>query len=321
MRVELPGFFDLQVNGFGGVDFNDPAIGSDDVVRAIERLRETGVTRFLPTLISAPLDRFAVCARRLSDFPSSAVAGIHMEGPYLAPEARGAHPADALRPASLDDFRRRQEAAQGRIVLVTLAPEVPGALLLTDRLVAEGVRVAIGHTVASAEQIRDAVTAGAVLSTHFGNGCPAVVPRHPNFLWEQLAADALAASLIVDGHHLPDAVVKVVTRAKGPERLVLVTDATAAAGQPPGPYQLAGVAVELAAGRVTIAGTDQLAGSALTMDAAVGKMVRASGLLLADVALMASTIPAALVGAYAAGRVVADWDAEASRLSVREVSD
>jgi N-acetylglucosamine-6-phosphate deacetylase len=318
MRVELSGFFDLQVNGFGGVDFNDPRTGPDDVAETIALLRATGVTRFLPTLITAPLERFAACARTLADHADPAIPGLHMEGPYIAHEARGVHsPADIV-PASFDDFRRRQDAARGRILLVTLAPEVPGALELVERLVADGVRVAIGHTAAPAERIRDAVRAGATLSTHLGNGCPWALPRHPNFIWEQLAHDELSATLITDGHHLPDSVIKVMARAKGKERLVLATDAMAAAGRPPGRYQLGELDVELLSdGRATIVGTDRLAGSALTMDVAIGVMVRASGLSLEDVAPMAAEIPARAVGREPAGRVVAEWDG--TRLAIRDV--
>ena len=191
------------------------------------------MTRFLPTLITGPAERFLACARLLAACPDPAVAGLHMEGPYLAPEAAGAHPDAHLAPPSFEDFSRRQEAAGGRILLVTLAPEVPGALPLIERLVAAGVRVAIGHSAAGPGAIRDAVHAGATLSTHLGNACPLLLPRHPNLLWEQLAADELAAGLIVDGHHLPPSVVKVMVRAKSLARTVLVTDAIAAAGPAP----------------------------------------------------------------------------------------
>src|SRR4051812_5698099 len=320
MQVALSGFFDLQVNGFAGVDFNDPRIGAGEIALAIAALRTTGVTRFLPTLITAPLERFAACARTLADCPDPAIAALHMEGPYLAPEARGAHPGAHLAPASLDDFARRQEAARGRIALVTLAPEVPGALALIERLVTDGVRVAIGHTTAPAECIREAVRAGATLSTHLGNGCPALVPRHPNFLWEQLAADELCASIIADGHHLPDAVIKVILRAKRRDRLALVTDAIAAAGQPPGRYRLGELEVALSADhRVSIAGTDQLAGSALTLDVAIAEMVRATGVSLEDAAAMAAEVPARALGQAPAGRVIAEWDGR--RLVVLRVED
>jgi N-acetylglucosamine-6-phosphate deacetylase len=322
MRVELPGFFDLQVNGFGGIDFNDPAISQEEFARAIAAQRATGVTRFLPTLITSPFEPFARCARTLAACTDPAVAGIHMEGPYLAYDARGAHPPEHLAPASIEDFQRRQEAAGGRIVLVTLAPEVPGALPLVEHLVASGVRVAIGHTCATAEQVREAVAAGASLSTHLGNGSPRVIPRHPNFIWEQLAADELVASLIVDGHHLAPSVVKVMVRAKGAERVVLVTDAIKAAAQPPGRYTIGAVDVELSpAGRVTLVGGDTLAGAAITMDAEVANTVRFTGLPLEVAAAMASTGPARVVGQAAAGRVIADWDPERCALRVERVVD
>jgi hypothetical protein len=188
-------------------------------------MRRTGVTRCLPTLITSSFDRFAASARVLSHSSHPAIAGIHMEGPYVSPDDgyRGAHPQADVATPTLDDFRRRQDAAAGRIVLVTLAPERPGALRLIEHLVAAGIRVALGHTAATAPQIADAITAGATLATHLGNGCPQLLPRHPNVIWDLLAADALAASVIADGHHLPPATVKSLIRAKGARRTILVT--------------------------------------------------------------------------------------------------
>src|SRR5262245_4381804 len=147
MTIQFPGLFDLQVNGFGGIDFNGPGLTADRAAEALERMRATGVTRCLPTLITSSFDRFAASAQVLSRLSHPACAGIHMEGPYVSPEdgARGAHPRAYVAPASVDDFKRRQDAACGRIVLVTLAPEVPGALALIEFLVAAGVRVGLGH--------------------------------------------------------------------------------------------------------------------------------------------------------------------------------
>jgi N-acetylglucosamine-6-phosphate deacetylase len=321
-RVSLPGFFDLQVNGFAGVDFNDPAANPEDFDRAAAALRQTGVTRFLPALITSSTDSFARCARRVAAWRHPAAVGIHMEGPYLAPEARGVHPLAHLAPASIDDFARRQDAAEGRILIVTLAPEVSGALALIEHLVARNVRVSLGHTVASPAQIRDAVLAGATLSTHLGNGCPRQLPRHPNFLWEQLAADGLVGTLIADGHHLPDSVVKVMVRAKTKERMVLVTDCVAAAGRPAGEHQIGDLRVSLSPeGRVTLAGTETLAGSALTLDVAVANTVRFTGLSLEEVWPMASTQAARAVGLDARGRVDATWDDDACRLEIERVHD
>jgi N-acetylglucosamine-6-phosphate deacetylase len=322
MRVALPGLFDLQVNGFGGIDFNAPDLTRDRAAEALDRMRETGVTRCLPTLISSSFDRFAASARVLGQLPHPAVAGIHMEGPYISTDegARGSHPRADVAPASVDDFHRRQDAAGGHIRLVTLAPEVSGALPLIEHLVEAGVRVAIGHTVASPEQIADAIRAGASLATHLGNGCPQMLPRHPNVIWELLAADAVFASLIVDGHHLPPPTVKAMIRAKGPSRTILVTDAVAAAAAAPGRYTLGSVDCELGGdGRVSLPGTPYLAGSSLTLDRAIVNTVRFTGLTLDVVVAMASTIPATCLGMTTAGTVMADWESASSELQIRGV--
>lgn len=323
-EITSPGFVDLQVNGFAGVDFNDPATSQAEISAATAAMRATGVTCFLATVISAPLDRFSACARTLARSAEPALAGIHMEGPYISPEdgARGAHRREDISPPTLDDFRRRQEAAGGRIRLVTIAPEVTGAIAMIERLVSDGVRVAIGHTNASPQQVRDAVTAGATMSTHLGNGCPQVLPRHPNFVWEQLAADELMAGLIVDGHHLPAATVKAMVRAKTPARTILVTDAITAAGQPPGEYRLGNVSVRLDdTGRVAVPGQPNLAGSALSLDRAIGNTVAFTGLPLSDVLPMATTTPARYLGLRPRGAVRARWTPSTSRLVVTHVTD
>ena len=323
MRLELPGFVDIQVNGFTGVDFNDPESSPEEIIRAIDAIHATGVTRLLPTLVTGPLERFARCARTLIDLNLPGVAGLHMEGPYISPldGPRGAHPRAHVAPASLDDFARRQEAADGRIVLVTLAPEVPGALDLIEHLAGGGIRVAIGHSDATPALVRDAVAAGATLSTHLGNGCAAMLPRHQNVIWEQLATDGMWASVIADGHHLPPSIVKVFARAKPAHRMILVTDAIAAAGCPPGPYRLGEIDIDLAPdGRVSLRGTPFLAGSALSMPEAIGNTVRFTGQELNRVVAMASSIPADYLGIATSGTVTAEWREEESTLRVLEVS-
>jgi N-acetylglucosamine-6-phosphate deacetylase len=322
IRLTHPAFLDLQVNGFAGVDFNDPATGAEQIHHAIDALRTHGVTRFLPTIISGPLDRFERCARTLIALNAPAIPGLHMEGPYISPEdgPRGAHRREDTAPASLDDFKRRQDAAAGRIKIVTLAPEVPGALALIEYLRHTGVHAAIGHTAATPDQVRDAIRAGATLSTHLGNGCAQMLPRHPNFLWEQLAADELLASFIVDGHHLPPATVKAMVRAKTPSRVVLVTDAIAAAGQPPGEYRLGAVTVRLDEnGRVAVPGQPNLAGSALSMDRAVANTVRFAGIPLDQALAMASTIPASYLDTTPSGVLEMEWDPGAFTLRVLKV--
>jgi N-acetylglucosamine-6-phosphate deacetylase len=325
MTVTLPGLFDLQVNGFGGVDFNGPGLTADRVAEALERIRATGVTRCLPTLITSSFARFARNARVLAGTVDPTVVGLHMEGPYISPAdgARGAHPSEQVVPATIDDFKRRQEAARGRVVLVTLAPEVDGALRLVEHLVSTGVRVAIGHTAAPPGKLRDAIAAGATLATHLGNGCPQMLPRHPNIIWELLAADSIVASVIADGHHLPASTLKSIVRAKGPERTILVTDAMAAAGWSAErrSFTVGDVICELAAdGRVSLPGTPYLAGSSLTLDRAIANTVRATGLPIETVIPMASTMPAALLGMAPAGTITADWNPDTHDLRIRNLA-
>lgn len=301
-----PGFVDLQVNGFGGVDYNDTATRPEEVHRSLEAMADTGVTLCLPTIVTSSREHFVACARVVLAARHPAVAGLHMEGPYISAQDgfRGAHPLAHVRAADLDDFERRQEGADGAIRLVTLAPEVPGAVALTEALADRGIRVAIGHTNATSAQIADAVQAGATLSTHLGNGCPVMLPRHPNPIWDQLADDRLTASIIVDGHHLPAATVKAIVRAKTPARCILVTDAMMAAGCPPGRYRLGELDVELSpTGRVAAPGSATLAGSSLTLDRAVALTVAMAGVPLAEAAAMASTRAAEFIGVATRGSV------------------
>jgi N-acetylglucosamine-6-phosphate deacetylase len=198
-----------------------------------------------------------------------------------------------VRPPDLDEFRRWQDAAHGRIRILTLSPEWPDAPRYIERITAEGVVASIGHTQATAAQIADAVSAGATLSTHLGNGAHQLLRRHPNYIWDQLAEDRLMAGFIVDGHHLGPAFLKSAIRAKTVERSVLVTDAATPAGATPGRYAIADQPVDLTEdGRVVLAGTDRLAGSALNMCRGVENLMRLAGLSLADAIRMATLNPA-----------------------------
>jgi N-acetylglucosamine-6-phosphate deacetylase len=295
-----PGFVDLQVNGFAGVDYNSPAAAQEDIARSIRAIFSTGVTRFFPTVITGSPDGMAGALRNLAAARESledgaAMEAFHVEGPHISPEdgPRGAHPAGWVRPPRYYEFQQWQEAARGHVRLVTLSPEWPGALRYIEQLSREGVVASIGHTRATREQIQDAVSAGATLSTHLGNGAHAVLPRHPNYIWEQLAEDRLAASFIVDGIHLSDAFLRVALRAKGVERSILITDAVMPAMCAPGPYKLGEVEVELKDDRrVVLRGGTRLAGSSLRMDRAVGNVIEHPGLTLTEAITMATTNPA-----------------------------
>jgi N-acetylglucosamine-6-phosphate deacetylase len=295
-----PGFIDLQVNGFAGVDYNNPRTSHQEIARSLRAQFATGVTRLYPTVITgAPGDMLA-CLRNLAAARESlpegpAIAGFHVEGPHISPEdgPRGAHPLPWVRPPDLDEFLRWQEAARGQIRIVTLSPEWPEAIPYIERIAAEGVVASIGHTQASPARIAAAVSAGATLSTHLGNGAHPLLRRHPNYIWDQLAEDRLMAGFIVDGIHLGAAFLKSAIRAKTVDRSVLVTDAATPAGAAPGRYLLADQPVDLTIdGRVVLAGTDRLAGSALHMHRGVENLMRLAGLSLAEAIRMATLNPA-----------------------------
>ncbi|MBZ5634162.1 MAG: amidohydrolase family protein [Acidobacteriia bacterium] len=299
-----PGFVDLQVNGFAGVDYNSPVVLTDvaleEIARSIRRMFSTGVTRFFPTVITGSPDDMLAALRNLARAREKlaygpAMEAFHVEGPHISPEdgPRGAHPARWVRPPDFDEFRRWQDAAQGNVRLVTLSPEWPESARYIEQLSREGIVISIGHTRATRQQIEDAVHAGATLSTHLGNGADKMLPRHPNYIWEQLAEDKLAASFIVDGLHLPDSFLRVALRAKGIERSVLVTDAVMPAMCAPGPYRLGEVEVELKEDqRVVLRGGTRLAGSSLRMDAAISNVMRVAGLSLTEAIAMATVNPA-----------------------------
>src|SRR5260370_13325362 len=251
-----PGWIDLQVNGFAGVDYNSPSASYEEISRSIRAMFATGVTRFFPTVITGSPENMSGALRNVANekecIPEgAAMEAFHVEGPYISPDdgPRGAHPRRWVRPPNLDEFRRFQDAAQGHIRLITLSPEWPEATQFIETVVREGVVVSIGHTRASAHEIAAAVSAGATLSTHIGNGAHSTLPRHPNYIWEQLAEDRLAASFIVDGIHLPKSFLSVAPSPLGLERSILVTDAVMPAGWAPAPYKIDHVDVEMHADR------------------------------------------------------------------------
>lgn len=300
LRWLAPGFIDLQVNGFAGADYCSPDTTLEDLARSLSAQFASGVTRLFATVITGPreamLAALANLARARRELPfGQAIEGIHVEGPFISPHdgPRGAHPREHVRPPDLEEYRRWQDAAEGLVRMVTISPEWPEAPAFIEAITSEGVVAAIGHMDATAEQIDAAVRAGARLSTHLGNGAHATLPRHPNYIWHQLADDRLAASFIVDGIHLDASFLRVALRAKGIERSVLITDAVAPSGCEPGLYRLGDQEVELhPEGRVTLRGTGRLAGSALRMDRGVENLMRLAGLTLPEALTMAARNPA-----------------------------
>lgn len=274
------GFVDLQVNGCRGVDFSSPGLTEEDIRAAAAWQYERGTLAFCPTIITSDLAVYRhvlpLLARGMAEqSPGTArMVGLHLEGPFISPEdgAVGAHPREHTRLPSLAMFDELYTLAEGRIALLTLAPELPGAVELIRRAVELGVVVSIGHTLAGESEVRAAVEAGASLSTHLGNGVPNLLHRHHNPLWPQLAEPRLGAMLITDGHHLPPALIRAVLAAKGPEKVLVTSDAAPAAGLPPGDYAFFGTRARLeppapgaACGRLRNLERDTLAGSAATM--------------------------------------------------------
>jgi N-acetylglucosamine-6-phosphate deacetylase len=332
-----PAFFDLQINGYGGVWFSDERLTADQVLEVLEGYRTHGVTQLFPTLITNSHEALvhgfatirAACDRET--WADSMVAGCHLEGPFISPEdgPRGAHPAAYVRVCDWNEFAKLNSASGGRIRLVTVAPESTGAEDFIRRAVANHVTVALGHTSANSGQVQSAVNAGAKLSTHLGNGAHPVLKRHPNYIWDQLGEPRLWASVISDGHHLPESVLRSIVAAKTVERTIITCDASGLAGCEPGFYSTPfGKFEVLADGRIIVAGQQTLlAGSALTTEVCVARMIRATGVSLRTACDMAGRVPAALfnvdktplIPGRIANHILFDWQPVDAVISIREV--
>ena len=301
-----PAWIDLQVNGYGGQEFSAADLTPEKVRRIALAMDAFGVGRFCPTVTTGGEEviehalRTIAAACQSSSEVGRRVAGIHLEGPYLSPEdgPRGAHRREYCRLPDFDQFRRWQDAAGGRIRILTMAVELDGAIEFIEQVADTGVVVAIGHSAPDSGRIRAAVDAGVRLSTHLGNGCHTVLPRHPNYLWDQLADDRLTASLIVDGHHLPPSVVKTFVRAKTPGRCLLISDLAGQAGLPPGRHagNLSEVEI-LDDGRLVVAGQRELlAGASAPIGVGVANVMRMAQVSLSEAVAMAVDLPAKLLG-------------------------
>jgi N-acetylglucosamine-6-phosphate deacetylase len=296
-----PAFWDIQTNGRMGNSFSSPDLTVEQATAVIRQQASLGTARLCPTLITAPADALLRGVRTIAaacdEFPDVAarVLGIHLEGPFLSERDgyRGAHPASAIRDPDSELFRELQQASGRRICLITVAPERAGSIEFIRAATADGVVVALGHTAADGPTIRAAVAAGARLSTHLGNGIVSTLPRHPNPIWEQAGLDELSASFIADGHHLDRATLRVLTRAKGPMRTILVSDASPLAGLPPGVY--GEWAVE-PAGKIVVAGTPYLAGSNQGLETGLRTLLEASGWTIEHALATVTTNPARLLG-------------------------
>jgi len=239
-----PGLIDNQINGFAGVDFSGNNLSADGMIEATQAIWREGVTTFLPTLITNSnenlLKNLIILeeARSSNESLGESIPGFHLEGPYISPDEgyRGCHPVKHIRKPSREEFLRYQQAAGGKIIQITLAPEIEGAMEFIRLCANDGIVVAIGHTNASADQIGQAVENGARLSTHLGNGCANFIHRHKNPIWPQLANDRLTPSVIADGQHLLPEEIRVFYKVKGPGNIILTSDVIYLAGMAPGKY-------------------------------------------------------------------------------------
>ena len=285
--VAVPGFVDLQVNGYAGVDFL--AASRADYERAGEALLEGGVTAYQPTFITAPEETLVAALREVPDTPQ--VIGAHVEGPFLSPERLGTHPAVDRREPDLELLRRLLDA--GRITQFTLAPERPGAEALIAELLERGIVVAAGHTNATAEEAHTAFDLGVSTVVHLFNAMRPFRSRDPGIAGVALTRPDVSVQMIVDGHHLSHETVRLIWAAAA-GRAALVTDAMAGAGLAAGSYQLGAVAVEVADG-VPMRGDGVFAGTVLTMHDAV-RNLHALGVPLSAAVGAATVVPARIIG-------------------------
>lgn len=301
-----PGWLDLQINGFGGHDPNAADTSPEVVASMVRAMWSTGVAASCITICTEAEERILrslraiVAACDADPLVAASVLGIHVEGPHIAREdgPRGAHPLAHIRPPDVAEYRRWQDSARGRIRIITVSPEYDEAIGYIRAIVADGVVASIGHTAANGDQIRAAIDAGARWSTHLGNGAHALLPRHPNYIWDQLTEDRLSAGFIFDGHHLPPSIMKPLIRAKGIERTILVSDAVTFAGMPPGIYELFdGASAELTPeGRFQLAGTPYLAGAVAALPVCVANAIRHADVTVREAVRMVTANPARLLG-------------------------
>lgn len=300
-----PGLYDLQLNGYRGIWFSSESLTEDQVEQVILDFVEHGITRCLPTLITNSFDAIAHGLRTIqaacqrSRLVRHVVAGCHIEGPYISPEngPRGAHPVQHVRAPSVAELNQWQQLSGGLVRLVTLAPEWPGSADFIRAAVASGITIAIGHTAANSDTIREAISAGARLGTHLGNGCAAMIPRHDNVFWPQLADDRLTCSVISDGFHVPATMLQCISRCKPRDRIVLTSDVSGFGGCAPGRYSSGAVDVDvLPDGRIVVAGQTQfLAGSGALTGECVLKFAATCGWTLKDAWWLASSAPAQIL--------------------------
>ncbi len=318
--VLAPGFLDIHMHGGTGVDLMRAS--PSDLPRLGKFLATHGVTGYFPTTVAAPLDATCAALGRLADAIEAAVndksvearpLGIHLEGPFLSHKRRGVHPPENLVAPTIEIFDRFWQAARGHVRMLTIAPEIDGAMEVIAEAARRKVCVSIGHSDALMPIAQDAVKAGARHATHTFNAMRPLDHRDPGIIGEVLSDDRISADIIVDGIHVEPHVVKVFLRAKGHERAVLITDAISATGMPDGRYLLGPIEVDVKDGKCTSGGS--LAGSVLTMDRAVRNVMQFSDWSLRDAVRAATLNPAQAAGLQGQGALVPGAAADFNVLS------
>jgi N-acetylglucosamine-6-phosphate deacetylase len=321
--VLAPGFVDIHMHGGAGLDLMRAM--PSELPRLGKFLTTHGVTGYFATTVAAPLDATCAALGRLADAIEAAAKepptdsaqarplGIHLEGPFLSHKRRGVHPPECLVSPTIEVFERLWQAARGHVRMLTIAPEIPGALEVIAEAARRNVCVSIGHSDADMPTAHSAVQAGARHATHTFNAMRPLDHREPGILAEVLGNDHLSADIIVDGIHLDPAVVKLFLRAKGHDRAVLITDAISATGMPDGRYQLGPIEVDVKDGKCTSNGS--LAGSVLTMDRAVRNVTKFSEWTLRDAVQAATLNPARAAGLPAHGVLAPGAEADFTVLS------
>lgn len=298
-----PGLVDVQINGYMGIDFASQDLTIEGIREATKALWKEGVTSFLPTLITADKESlknsFSILSKSLDDKEvGMSIPGFHLEGPYISPVKgfRGAHLEKYIREPDWNEFLELQKAANNGIKLITVAPEIEGAIPFIQNCTKAGIVVSLGHHNGNAQQINAAANSGASMSTHLGNGCANMINRHNNPLWPQLANDRISASLIVDGFHLNREEVQSFYKTKGKDKTILVSDALDLAGLEPGEYIRWERTVLLTENVIKFPAENVLAGAASPLSTCVGNVMKFTECSLADAIQMASTNPARLIG-------------------------
>ena len=303
-----PGLVDLQVNGVNGIDFNRADIRTDEIEKATLFLLSKGVTTFLPTLVTNENEAIISILKSFrkacetNPLVNSCIAGIHLEGPFISniEGAKGAHNPKFIQSPNWRLIQKFQEVSGKRIKLITLAPELEGSVGFIQKCRESGIKIAIGHSLASLDDIAKAVDAGADLSTHIGNAVPLMLPRHPNILWDQLSIDSLYVSLVADGFHLGESFLKVVLKAKG-DKAFMVSDCTLFSGMPPGEYQtyIGDNVVLEPNGRLFLKnGEGLLAGATKNLIEGIQYLIDKKLKSLSDAWKMASSIPLTFLDIY-----------------------